>query len=348
MNPSKNVKEEYVSTDQPLRSQPTQTFSSSAVAADISVSSDPQPTNHDDTVPEERAKAQPAPDETHEQNNANSMPNTETDTQVQQYTIQDDIVTEETTAVESSTPLATVPVEDEDVPTLEQPQPVNDDDSRSPQECVPSEIGINSTEGMTTRETFTESSVSSFNDGSKTSKTLSTIDMNENDPLLIFLRSQHTCIRGSVDDFYNWLVKSEYIDSMTALKEAVCDDDYYNDTMKIGSGSSGIKVFKRKVFRRALSSEYEDDGSKAPTTTNLNDNPLEELVCPISLVLMTNDPVVAADGITYERSSIEDWFQKSKAKSGICSPVHGTKMKSLALTPNISLRNMARAFKERK
>jgi len=172
-------------------------------------------------------------------------------------------------------------------------------------------------------------------------------DMNENDPLLVFLRSQHTCIRGSVDDFYTWLVKSEYIDSMTALKEAVCDDDYYNDTMKVGSGSSGIKVFKRKVFKRALS-EYEEKGKKKAPTTNHNEPP-EELVCPISLVLMTNDPVVAADGITYERVSIEEWFKKSKTKgSAIYSPVHGTEMESMVLTPNISVRNMARAFKDEK
>ena len=133
---------------------------------------------------------------------------------------------------------------------------------------------------------------------------------------------------------------------MTALKEAVCDDDYYNDTMKVGSGSSGIKVFKRKVFKRALS-EYEENGNKA-SATDLNDPP-EELVCPISLVLMTNDPVVAADGITYERSSIEDWFKKNKSKgSAIYSPVHGTEMESLILIPNIGTRNMARAFKDKK
>ena len=91
-------------------------------------------------------------------------------------------------------------------------------------------------------------------------------------------------------------------------------------------------------------------------------------MCPISLHLMTNDPVVAADGITYERESIEDWFEKSKAKiskaeenlklnphseadkrvidTGICSPVYGTKMESLALMPNTVVRNVARTYKE--
>jgi len=356
-----NVEEEYVSTNnQPSRSPPTQTITSStAAAADISADSEARP-NQEDSELEYEVSAQLTLDnlssdtpEAQEQNS--SMPDTETASQEEQSTMHDDIhilVTEDDNAAadESSTPLKTDPVEDEAVTsTLEQPQTVKDEVQLPQQECVPTEIGINtSTQGMTTgRETITESSMSSFNDGSKASKELSTFTLNENDPLLIFLRSQHTCVRGSVDDFYTWLVKSEFIDSMTALKEAVCDDDYYNDTMKVGCGSSGIKVFKRKVFKRALS-EYEESGNKAPAT-DLNEPP-EELVCPISLVLMTNDPVVAADGITYERASIEDWFKKNKSKgsASIYSPVHGTEMESMILIPNIGTRNMARAFKDKK
>jgi len=347
---TENVEKEYVSTDKPLRSPPTQNLSSStAVVADNSADSEPQP-NQEDSELEDGVSTQTSVDnvssdtsEDQEQNNTDSMPTLYQD---EQSTVQDDIVTEDDAAAgQSSTPLTTEPVEDEAVPFIsDQPQPIKYDK----QECtIPSEIGINSTQGTNTREIITESSMSSFNDGSKASKTLSTFTLNENDPLLVFLRSQHQCIRGSVDGFYTWLIKSEYIDSMTALKEAVCDDDYYNDTMKVGSGSSGIKVFKRKVFKRAIS-EYEGNGNKARTTANLNEPP-EDLVCPISLVLMTNDPVLASDGITYERASIEDWFKKSKAKgSVIYSPVHGTEMESLALMPNISLRNVARAFKDEK
>ena len=291
---------------------------------------------------------------------------------------------------------------------------------------VPSEIGINS-QGMT-RETITEASISSLNDRSNdASKTYSNFTLNENDSLLVFLRSQHQCIKGSVDEFYIWLVKSEDIDSMLALKEAVSDDDYLNDTMKVGNGTSGLKGFKRKAFHRAVM-EYSDDtkdtksaedvhhqvsqkatstnGSSAmhemngnaflpsnlftspskettsnifsafndptsiPSVTNNLSDPPTELVCPIGLVLMTNDPVLASDGVTYERASIEDWFQKSMSKlrnarenlkwnphsvpdqriirNGICSPVHGSMMRSLALSPNTSIRNMARAYKEKR
>jgi len=249
------------------------------------------------------------------------------------------------------------------------------------EEEVPSEIGIDSSQGMITRETITEASISSLNDRSNASKAYSSFTLNENDPLLIFLRSQESCIKGSVDEFYTWLVKSEDIDSMLALKEAVNEDDYLND-MKVGDGGgSGIKGFKRKAFLRAIS-EYFDDESDAKSTAEEHQSlpqgqkknpsetldPPEELVCPISLNLMSNDPVVAADGITYERSSIKDWFEKSKAKiseaeknlkhnpqseadqrvvnNGVCSPVYGSKMESLSLMPNTIVRNMARA-KER-
>jgi len=251
------------------------------------------------------------------------------------------------------------------------------------EEKIPSEIGIiDSSQGMTTRETITEASMSSLNDRSNTSKAYSSFTLNEDDPLLVFLRSQKSCIKGSVDEFYTWLVESEDIDSMAALKEAVNEDDYLND-MKVGDGGgSGIKGFKRKAFLRAIS-EYFDDKSDAKSSTkdheslpqcqkkNLSETlePPEELVCPISLHLMTNDPVVAADGITYERASIEDWFKKSKAKirsaednlkqnphseadqrvvnNGVCSPVYGSKLENLTLVSITGTRNMARAYKEK-
>jgi len=222
--------------------------------------------------------------------------------------------------------------------------PLNDQLQAMKEEEVPSELISNSTRGIAF-ETTTEASISSTDDGSKASKKLPTADLIVNDPLLIFLQSQHQCIKGSVDEFYTWLVKSEDIDSMIALQEAVNEDEYLNTKIKNGNGSSGLKGFKIPPFKRAVLA-YDNTKSLCQLTRE----PPDELVCPISLTLMTNDPVVAADGITYERASIEDWFKKSKEEKGsvICSPVHGTEMKSLMLTPHIGTRNMARAFKDEK
>ena len=282
----------------------------------------PKP-NQENNVLEDRGNTQPSTDdasfdtsEAQEQNNASNTSNIDTDDQEEQSTtMQDDTVNEEATSVES-----------------------------------------NSTQGITTRETITtESSVPSINDRSKASKTIATVNMNETDQLLIFLQSQHQCIKGSVDEFYTWLVESEDIVSMTALKEAVSDDDYLNNRMKKGNGSSGVKGFKLEPFQRAAQ-EYDTKSTSyhhslpqcQKNIVSGTQEPPDELVCPISLVLMANDPVVAADGITYERASIEDWFKKNKAKgSAIYSPVHGTEMESLILIPNIGTRNMARAFKDK-
>ena len=108
---------------------------------------------------------------------------------------------------------------------------------------VPSEIGF--------RSQLTQEANTNYVDRSLMSNTSSNPTLNENDPLLMFLRSQHTCIKGNIEEFYTWL-ENEDIDCMSALKEAVSDDEYLDDSMKKGCGTSGIKGFKRKVFQRAV------------------------------------------------------------------------------------------------
>jgi len=287
--------------------------------------------------------------------------------------IEEEEVTSEVVDEDEQLARKTTAIESSSVPAMEEKESPLDTAPREDE--VPSEIDVHSSHSVT-RETITKASFASLND--KINTTIFTVD--ENDPLLIFLRSQKSCIKGGVDEFYTWLVTSEDIDSMTALKEAVCDHNYLSNTMRVGDGSSGLKGFKREAFKLAVS-EYEDSKSSEVDTHCLshseskasNPNPSEppeELMCPISLVLMTDDPVVAADGITYERESIEDWFQKSKAKiseaqdrllmnnpqsesdqrvvnNGVCSPVYGSKLENLIVTPNTGIRNMARAYKEK-
>ena len=66
------------------------------------------------------------------------------------------------------------------------------------------------------------------------------------------------------------------------------------------------------------------DTSKAP----------KAFLCPILHELMV-DPVLAADGHTYERSAIGKWFKKSDA-----SPMTGQRVKSRDLLPNFTLKSM--------
>lgn len=60
-------------------------------------------------------------------------------------------------------------------------------------------------------------------------------------------------------------------------------------------------------------------------------------VCPISGALM-QDPVVAADGYTYDRSCIVEWFAKSSG-GVVRSPSTNLALDSTNLTPNRSLKS---------
>ena len=62
----------------------------------------------------------------------------------------------------------------------------------------------------------------------------------------------------------------------------------------------------------------------------------DEFICPITSVLM-EDPVFTVDGLTYERSAIEQWLQHK-----VTSPMTGSPLASTQLIPNVSLRGMIR------
>lgn len=55
--------------------------------------------------------------------------------------------------------------------------------------------------------------------------------------------------------------------------------------------------------------QTETDATARTSVFSKGTDPLKDWLCPITLLLMTN-PVVAADGYTYEKSAIEGWFQK--------------------------------------
>lgn len=63
-----------------------------------------------------------------------------------------------------------------------------------------------------------------------------------------------------------------------------------------------------------------------------------EYLCPIELSIM-NDPVICADGNTYERRSIEKWFEKS-----VLSPLTGIPLNTKQVIPNMALRKLIHQF----
>ena len=55
-----------------------------------------------------------------------------------------------------------------------------------------------------------------------------------------------------------------------------------------------------------------------------------------------DDPVLATDGHTYERSAIEQWFATGKKTS----PKSGDALEMIAVFPNHSMRGMIREWQE--
>jgi hypothetical protein len=60
---------------------------------------------------------------------------------------------------------------------------------------------------------------------------------------------------------------------------------------------------------------------------------LDLLMCPLTMEVM-REPVITADGQTYERTEIHKWF----ALGNRTSPLTGAELPSTNLTPNIALR----------
>lgn len=65
----------------------------------------------------------------------------------------------------------------------------------------------------------------------------------------------------------------------------------------------------------------------------------DDYLCPILQELM-EDPVVAADGMSYERSAITEWFRRGK----LTSPTHGGKLDHRNFIPNIILKKVIHEF----
>ncbi|XP_078619035.1 WD repeat, SAM and U-box domain-containing protein 1-like isoform X2 [Branchiostoma floridae x Branchiostoma japonicum] len=74
--------------------------------------------------------------------------------------------------------------------------------------------------------------------------------------------------------------------------------------------------------------------SKGATPQASSDDKVpDEYLCPISREIMV-DPVIASDGYTYERKSIESWLQKGK----MTSPMTNALLPNMNLTPNRMLK----------
>ena len=76
---------------------------------------------------------------------------------------------------------------------------------------------------------------------------------------------------------------------------------------------------------------------KYPLEAFLKDH--DGFICPLSLEIY-EDPVMAADGFSYERREIENWFARGKRTS----PKTNEELPHVMLVPNRDLRAMCQDF----
>ncbi|GLC43802.1 hypothetical protein PLESTM_001521000 [Pleodorina starrii] len=81
----------------------------------------------------------------------------------------------------------------------------------------------------------------------------------------------------------------------------------------------------------------------SPCGPSVRQGPPEELLCPITQELM-EDPVVAADGHSYERAAITRWFAGRQGRA--TSPMSGAALPHTHLTPNYALRKIIADWRE--
>ncbi len=67
-------------------------------------------------------------------------------------------------------------------------------------------------------------------------------------------------------------------------------------------------------------------------------------LCPITQGIM-EDPVVTADGFSYERIAIERWFERNRHLSRVPSPLTNLPLANRSLVPNMSLKQAIDAWK---
>lgn len=100
------------------------------------------------------------------------------------------------------------------------------------------------------------------------------------------------------------------------------------------SGATREEKFANVVSRLSLQRQLSDQGRSL--FMSVLTTPPSSFNCPVTMELM-EDPVVCADGHTYERSAIEAWLHVHGSNS--TSPVTGLPLAHTHLVPNFALRS---------
>ncbi|XP_041460717.1 WD repeat, SAM and U-box domain-containing protein 1-like isoform X2 [Lytechinus variegatus] len=139
----------------------------------------------------------------------------------------------------------------------------------------------------------------------------------------------------TVDAVCEWLQSIELGQYCEVFKENHIDgQELQNLTTDVLSKDLNVKALghRQKILRgiQAVREKGFFSGSQGPVP---DDQIPDEYLCPISREIM-KEPVIAADGYTYERKAIENWFRAGRNTS----PMTNAPLSSINLTPNRSLK----------
>lgn len=129
----------------------------------------------------------------------------------------------------------------------------------------------------------------------------------------------------SEEDVQTWLSEEGLDELIGIFKSNNIDGPELSRMNKETVAEMGIESvgLRGRLLRKVESLKASQSGSDAP----------DEFLCPISREVM-KDPVIAADGYSYERESIESWI-RGKTKT---SPMTNLLLPTTLLTPNRSLK----------
>ncbi|XP_070831718.1 WD repeat, SAM and U-box domain-containing protein 1-like [Chaetodon trifascialis] len=136
----------------------------------------------------------------------------------------------------------------------------------------------------------------------------------------------------SEEDVQTWLCEEGLQELVSIFKANNIDGPELSQMNKETVTELGIESvgLRGRLMRKIEALKAEQSGSEAP----------DEFLCPITRELM-KDPVIAADGYSYERESIESWI-RGKNKT---SPMTNLPLQTTLLTPNRSLKTAITRWK---
>ncbi|KAM6978510.1 WD repeat, SAM and U-box domain-containing protein 1-like [Tautogolabrus adspersus] len=129
----------------------------------------------------------------------------------------------------------------------------------------------------------------------------------------------------SEEDVQTWLCEEGLQELISIFRGNNIDGPELNKLNKETAAELGIDSLglRGRLLRKIEALKAEQSGSEAP----------DEFLCPITRELM-KDPVIASDGYSYERESIESWL-RGRNKT---SPMTNLPLQTSLLTPNRSLK----------